>query len=146
MRIFPSLAVTSFLMAATAAVAQPVMFVQPPGSTPVAALASPSGVLITSNTGVSSSVGNLDVTTVTTGGTYVTAVPAGSCTQGCYIFNFISSSNNICVSETGNAGTSDSATTICIPPGGRYDVRSTFNAVTVNAAANGVAFGGRKYN
>lgn len=82
----------------------------------------------------------LDVSTVTTGGTAVTALTAGHASAG----GFIVTSNvaGICVSQTGAAGSATAGGTVCVAQNQPYTLVPSAAAVSVNSPASAVAFGG----
>lgn len=85
----------------------------------------------------------LDVSSVTTGGTAVTALNAGHRTKGGWIQNPPSASVNLCVNEVGTAsGTTSSGNTTCIVPGQTYNLAASANAVSVVSSDNTHAFSG----
>jgi len=84
----------------------------------------------------------LDVGTVATGGTAVTALAAGHATAG----GFVGTSNaaGICVDQYQTAGTvtGTPSTTWCVYPGQPYALVPSTHAVSVNSTASGVSIVG----
>jgi hypothetical protein len=85
----------------------------------------------------------LDIKTVTTGGTAVTAIAAGNRTAGGYIQNPPTATVNLCYNEIGTAvGTVTNGDTICIVPGASVVFFASGNAVSVITSDSAHAFGG----
>lgn len=85
----------------------------------------------------------LDVKTVTTGGTAVTAIAAGNRTAGGFIQNPPSATVNLCINEIGAAsGTTSSGDTTCIVPGQSYAVAPASTAVSVISSDSTHPFSG----
>jgi hypothetical protein len=85
----------------------------------------------------------LDVSTVTTGGTAVTALNAGHRTAGGFIQNPPTATINLCINEIGTAaGTTSSGSTTCIQPGQTYALVPASGAVSVIASDSSHAFSG----
>lgn len=84
----------------------------------------------------------LDVSTVTTGGTAVTAIVAGGRTAGGWIANPASASAPLCISELATATTTSAGTTTCIAAGTSYVVAPANGPVSVNSTAAGLVFSG----
>jgi hypothetical protein len=82
----------------------------------------------------------LDVATVTTGGTAVTAVAALHAVRGGFIYT--TNSAGICVNILGVATTTDGGNTACVAQGVRYSIPPTYGAVSVNSTGSGVALTG----
>ena len=84
----------------------------------------------------------LDVGTVATGGTAVTALASGHATAG----GFVGTSNaaGICVDQYQTAGTvtGTPSTTWCVYPGQPYALVPSTHAVSVNSTASGVSIVG----
>lgn len=85
----------------------------------------------------------LDVKTVTTGGTAVTAIAAGNRTAGGFISNPPTATVNLGVNELGvAAGTTTSGDTIFIVPGQSYVLTPSANAVSVISSDSAHPYGG----
>lgn len=88
----------------------------------------------------------LDVATVTTGGTAVTALTAGHRTRGGWLQNPPSATVNLCIAEIGTAsGTTSAGNTTCVVPGQTYVLTASANAVSVIAADSAHPFSGMGY-
>ncbi len=85
----------------------------------------------------------LDVKTVTTGGTQVTALATGNRTKGGWIKNPENAAGPLGINEIGTAtGTTSSGDTSFIQPGEVYILAPSNNAVSVIAANSGHPFSG----
>ena len=85
----------------------------------------------------------LDVATVTTGGTAVTALSAGHRTAGGWLYNPATATINLCINEIGTAtGTTSAGSTTCIPPGTPYTLAASTGAVSVISSDSSHAFSG----
>lgn len=85
----------------------------------------------------------LDVKTVTTGGTAVTALTTGHKTAGGWIQNPPSATINLCINEIGAAtGTTSSGDTTCIIPGATYNLVPSAGAVSVISSDSSHPFSG----
>ena len=85
----------------------------------------------------------LDVSTVTTGGTAVTALSAGHATAGGFIFNPIGASVALVINQiTTASGTVTSGSNIAIQPGQSYSILPSSGAVSVISSDSSHAFGG----
>lgn len=85
----------------------------------------------------------LDVSTVTTGGTAVTALSSGHRAAGGLIQNPAGALAPLCVSETGTAsGTVSAGSTTCLAPGFTYKISAAPGAVSVISSDSGHAFSG----
>lgn len=88
----------------------------------------------------------LDVATVTTGGTAVTALTAGHRTAGGWLYNPSTATINLCINEAGAAsGTTTAGSLICIPPDRTYNLTPSANAVSVVSSDSAHPFGGFGY-
>jgi hypothetical protein len=88
----------------------------------------------------------LDVATVTTGGTAVTALTAGHSTAGGWIFNPDTATYDLCINEIGTAsGTTSAGSTTCIEPNTTYAIAPGSGAVSVISADSAHAFSGMGY-
>lgn len=86
----------------------------------------------------------LDVSTVTTGGTAVTALSAGHRSAGGWLQNPPSATVNLCINEIGTAsGTTSAGNTTCIVPGQTYVLAPSGNGVSVISSDNSHAFAGQ---
>lgn len=85
----------------------------------------------------------LDISTVTTGGTAVTAISANHRTAGGKIQNPVTATIDLCINEIDTAsGTTSAGNTTCIPPGYLYRVSPSSNAVSVISADSAHPFSG----
>lgn len=85
----------------------------------------------------------LDVKTVTTGGTAVTALTSGHKSAGGWIQNPPSATINLCINEIGTAtGTTSSGDTTCIIPGQTYNLVPSSGAVSVISSDSSHPFSG----
>lgn len=96
--------------------------------------------------GVTVTLVPLDVSTVTTGGTAVTALSAGHRTKGGWIQNPSTATQLLCLSETGTAATTQGGSTTCLPAGITYQLVPSGGAVSVNAPDGGHPFSGYGFN
>ena len=88
-------------------------------------------------------VTSLDVATVTTGGTAVTALAAGHRSSGGWIQNPNVATVNLCINEKGTAaGTTSAGDTTCIVPGQVYLLAASGNAVSVVSSDSAHPFSG----
>lgn len=88
----------------------------------------------------------LDISTVTTGGTAVTAIAAGRRAAGGRIQNPAGAAADLCINEIGTAsGTTSSGNTTCIPAGWTYKITPSANAVSVVSSDSAHAFSGEEY-
>lgn len=89
----------------------------------------------------------LDVATVTTGGTAVTALLAGHKTNGGWIQNPIGATTNLGINEIGTAtGTTSNGNTTFIIPGGVYQLAPSGDAVSVITSDSAHPFSGMGFN
>lgn len=114
------------------------IYTQNPGG--IAVPVSPSAPMPVSSSPGARTIVPLDVATVTTGGTAVTALNAGHATAGGFLVT--SNAAGICVSQAGTAGTATSGSTQCVAANQRYNLVPSANAVSVNSTASAVAVGG----
>lgn len=85
----------------------------------------------------------LDVATVTTGGTAVTALAAAHRNKGGWLFNPSTATINLCINEIGAAsGTTSAGNTTCIAPGQTYVLAASPNAVSVVSSDSAHPFSG----
>lgn len=85
----------------------------------------------------------LDIKTVTTGGTAVTAISAGHRTGGGFLKNPENATIFLCINEIGTAaGTISSGDTTCIGPGIGYNVAPGSGAVSVITSDSAHPFSG----
>jgi hypothetical protein len=87
-------------------------------------------------------VTSLDVATVTTGGTAVTALTAGHRSSGGWIQNPSTASTNLCVNERGAATTTAGGDVVCLAPGQTLVLSASPNAVSVVSSDSAHAFSG----
>lgn len=86
----------------------------------------------------------LDVATITTGGTAVTALTAGHRTAGGWLQNPPSATINLCINEISTAsGTTTAGSTACIVPGQSYTLAPSTAAVSVISSDSSHPFGGQ---
>jgi inosine-uridine nucleoside N-ribohydrolase len=89
----------------------------------------------------------LDVATVTTGGTAVTALAAAHRNKGGWLFNPNTATVNLCINEIGTAsGTTSAGNTTCIIPGQTYVLAASPNAVSVISSDSAHPFSGYGWN
>lgn len=89
----------------------------------------------------------LDVSTVTTGGTAVTALTAGHRTAGGFLYNPIGATINLCINEQGTAsGTTSAGALTCIQPGQPYTLAPAAGAVSVITSDSAHPFSGYGLN
>lgn len=88
----------------------------------------------------------LDIATVTTGGTAVTAINAGKRTAGGWIYNPSTATVNLCINETAVAsGTTTAGSLICVPPDRTYNLTPSSGSVSVISSDSAHPFGGLGY-
>lgn len=89
----------------------------------------------------------LDVATVTTGGTAVTALTAGHRTRGGFLKNPDTATIPLCINEQGTAsGTVSAGATTCILPGQSYNLAPSPNAVSIITSDSAHPVSGMGYN
>jgi hypothetical protein len=117
------------------------------GTSPGAVLVPGVNAYVTgSNPGVRTIVA-LDVATVTTGGTAVTALSAGHRTAGGWLQNPIGATINLCINEQGAAsGTTSAGALTCIQPGQTYTLTPAAAAVSVITSDSSHPFSGYGLN
>ena len=104
------------------------------------------GVTISSWKPTSLTLVPLDVASVTTGGTAVTALAAGHRTAGGWIQNPVGATTALCIDEIDTAtGTTSSGNTTCVQPGQIYNLAPGTGAVTVVSSDNTHAFSGEGF-
>lgn len=85
----------------------------------------------------------LDISTVTTGGTAVTALAAGNRAAGGWLFNPVEATINLCINERGTAsGTASQGDLTCIAPGTKYGVTPGAGPVSVVTSDSAHPFSG----
>jgi hypothetical protein len=85
----------------------------------------------------------LDVASVTTGGTAVTAISAGHRAKGGWIQNPSTATVALCINELAVAsGTTSAGSLTCVPPGYSYNIAPTAAAVSVISSDSTHAFSG----
>jgi len=89
---------------------------------------------------------SLDVSTVTTGGTAVTAINAGHRASGGWIQNPPTATTNLCVNERGTATTTAGGDTSCLVPGQTYILSGNAGPVSVVSSDSAHAFSGQAWN
>lgn len=106
------------------------------------ALASPSYAATVTVPGAQTIV-PLDVATVTTGGTAVTAIAAGHRSGGGWIQNPTTATIPLCINELATAsGTTSAGSLTCIAPGVIYQVTPNSGSVSVISSDSAHAFSG----
>lgn len=89
----------------------------------------------------------LDVSTVTTGGTAVTALSAGHATAGGILINPAGASVSLCINQLATAsGTTTAGSLICIAAGQQYNIIPSASAVSVISSDSSHPFGGYGLN
>lgn len=89
----------------------------------------------------------LDIATVTTGGTAVTALAAGHRNAGGWVYNPPTATVNLCINEIGTAsGTTSAGNTTCVVPGQTYMLTPSSNAVSVISSDSAHPFSGYGWN
>lgn len=89
----------------------------------------------------------LDVATVTTGGTAVTALTAGHRSAGGFLLNPKAATIDLCINEQGTAsGTTSAGALTCIVPGQSYNITPAAGAVSVVTSDNAHPFSGYGLN
>jgi hypothetical protein len=89
----------------------------------------------------------LDVSTVTTGGTAVTALTAGHRTKGGFLVNPENATINLCINEQAAAsGTVSAAALVCIAPSQAYTLAPSSLGVSVVTSDSAHPFAGQGYN
>lgn len=89
----------------------------------------------------------LDVSTVTTGGTAVSALTAGHRTRGGWLYNPPNATISLCINEIGTAaGTASQGSLTCIPADRTYTLTPSANAVSVITSDSAHPFSGYGYN
>ena len=85
----------------------------------------------------------LDISTVTTGGTAVTAINAGNRTAGGFLQNPKGATVDLCINEQGTAsGTTSAGNTTCVAPGNSYNLAPSNNPVSVVTSDSSHPFSG----
>lgn len=88
----------------------------------------------------------LDISTVTTGGTAVTAISAGHRAKGGWLANPSTATIALCINElTTASGTTSQASLYCLPPGYSYNLAPTAAAVSVISSDSAHPFSGYGY-
>ena len=87
-------------------------------------------------------VTSLDVATVTTGGTAVTALTAGHRSSGGWIMNPSTATTSLCVNERGTATTTAGGDIVCLAPGQTLVLAASGNAVSVVSSDSAHVFSG----
>lgn len=86
---------------------------------------------------------SLDIQTVTTGGTAVTAIAAGNHTAGGFLQNPKGASIDLCINLVAAAsGTTSAGDLICIPPAGTFTVPPGIGSVSVVTSDSSHPFAG----
>lgn len=89
----------------------------------------------------------LDASSVTTGGTAVTALTAGHRTAGGFLYNPIGATINLCINEQATAsGTTSAGALTCIQPGQSYSLTPAAGAVSVITSDSTHPFSGQGLN
>jgi hypothetical protein len=87
----------------------------------------------------------LDVATVTTGGTAVTALLAGHRSSGGWLHNPSTATATLCINEISTATTTEGGNVTCIVPGETYLLAANKNAVSVVSSDGAHPFSGYGY-
>lgn len=102
---------------------------------------------VTNTTPAQRTIVALDVATVTTGGTAVTALIAGHRTAGGFLLNPIGATINLCINEQATAsGTTSAGALTCILPGQSYTLAPAAGAVSVITSDSTHPFSGEGLN
>lgn len=89
----------------------------------------------------------LDVSTVTTGGTAVTALIAGHRAAGGFLLNPVAATIALCINEQGTAsGTTSAGALTCVQPGQSYTLAPSAAAVSVITSDSAHPFSGYGLN
>jgi hypothetical protein len=90
----------------------------------------------------------LDVASVTTGGTAVTALAAGKRTKGGFLLNPSGATVALCINEAGAtaSGTASAGSLVCIQPGNSFNLAPSALAVSVVTSDSAHSFAGEGYN
>jgi hypothetical protein len=84
----------------------------------------------------------LDVSTVTTGGTAVTAIAAGGHARGGFIMNPVGAAQNLCINEAGTSTTTAGGSIVCIAAGVVYTLSPSNGPVSVISSDSAHPFSG----
>lgn len=89
----------------------------------------------------------LDIATVTTGGTAVTALAAGKRTAGGWIQNPAGAAQPLCINEQGGvaSGTTSSNGLLCLPAGNSFNLAPSLLGVSVVSSDSAHPFAGEGY-
>lgn len=88
----------------------------------------------------------LDVASVTTGGTAVTALNAGHRNAGGWLLNPVGAAQPLCINELGTAaGTTSAGSVICIAAGASFNLAPSPNPVSVVSSDSAHPFAGEGY-
>lgn len=110
---------------------------------PIAGAGTGTGALAVTTTPGIRTIVTLDVKSVTTGGTAVTALAAGNRTAGGFLQNPQNAAANLCINEIGAAtGSSSAGDTTCVIPGQGYVISPAAGAVSVVASDSAHPFSG----
>ena len=88
------------------------------------------------------SLNSLDASTVTTGGTAITAINAGHRTKGGWLNNPSTATTPLCINEKGTATTTPGGDVTCIVPGQTYVLAANGQAVSVVSSDSAHKFSG----
>lgn len=90
----------------------------------------------------------LDVASVTTGASAVTALTAGHRNKGGWLLNPVGATVNLCINEAGGtaSGTTSAGSLVCITPGNSFNLAPSALAVSVVTSDSAHAFAGEGYN
>jgi hypothetical protein len=110
------------------------------------ALASPSHAATVTVPGVVQII-PLDVASVTTGATAVTALTAGHRTAGGWILNPVGAAAPLCINEAGGvaSGTTSAGSLICIPAGASFNLAPSIMGVSVVSSDSAHPFAGEGF-
>lgn len=84
----------------------------------------------------------LDVATVTTGGTAVTALAASEHARGGFIMNPVGAAQSLCINENGAATTTAGGSIVCIAAGVIYQLSPSNGPVSVVSSDSSHPFSG----
>ena len=106
------------------------------------------GQFIASTTQGALTIVALDVATVTTGGTAVTASAAGHHNKGGFLLNPVGATVNLCVNEQATAsGTTSAGALFCIQPGQTYNITpNATSVISVVTSDSSHSFAGQGFN
>lgn len=117
------------------------------GSSQAVAVSASNPLPISSSASASLTLVPLDVATVTTGGTAVTALTAGHRNRGGWLANPDGATISLCINEqTTAAGTTSAGALMCILPGRSFNLVPSPLAVSVISSDSAHPFAGEGFN